>query len=159
MPFIHNHNDNGVTESFETFRILDHDDVEDTLSVAEPTTDSDIPAFLSHAGLGDVRHLPVSPSYLVHGVFLLADSCHPRCRASDAPAAPSAASNSGCSPESIALVAISPARLRKVRELFTKEMKHGLTLRQRGNEMGPGQIFGNSSGTSCDEGNCICFRL
>ena len=125
MPFIHNHNDNGVTESFETFRILDHGDVEDALSVAaEATTDSDIPSFLSHAGLGDVSHLPVSSSYLVLGVFLLVLIVDSRCRVSNAHGAPSAASNSGCSPESIALVATSPARLRQVREHFTTETKH-----------------------------------
>ena len=109
MSSTHNGNDFEVTESFEDPRILG-DDYEGIQPVLGSVTDFDIPTFVPHTSMGDVQHLPVGLAYLLHDLLLLADTRHPRCRASNAPVVPRGASSSGCSPASIVLVAISPAR-------------------------------------------------
>ena len=116
MSLTHNHNDFEITESLAVPRVLDHDDFEDNPSVAGPVTDSEIPSFMGHVGLGDVQHMPVSLSYPIYSLLLFTDKYHPRCRESNAHVVPRGASSSGCFQGSIALAAINPARLSQVRD-------------------------------------------
>ena len=111
MSFNYYHNDPETSESFETLRILDRDDSEDSESAVGPVTEPDGPRFDFHAGLGGGHHMPVSLPCLIQSRSLLAKRYHPRCRASDAHVVPRGALSSGCSLASIALVAINPARL------------------------------------------------
>ena len=108
MSFTRNVNNFGGMDSPRT---LDHDGVEDNGSVAGRVTDSDIPPFSIRAGSGYVEKLPVRLAVFTGHLILSANDCHPRCRVSDAHVARRGVSSSGCSPASIALVAISPARL------------------------------------------------
>ena len=60
MSSTYDRNDFETSESFETPRILHHDDFEDNGFVARPVMDSESPAYILHAGLGGVHHMPVS---------------------------------------------------------------------------------------------------
>ena len=109
MSFTYDYNDSETSESFELPHVLGHDDLE----TAVEESDNPIPNI--RKGLAGVHDLPVSlrPG---HFLCLLAHGCTSRCRASDAHVVLRRVLSSGCFRASIVPVAISLARLWKVRD-------------------------------------------
>ena len=63
MSFTYNHDQLEAIESFDTPRLLDRDDFEDTESIEDPAAYPNVSAFVLRAGLGDPRgHMPVGLS-------------------------------------------------------------------------------------------------